>query len=168
MEQTFDFPRRLSARAITAGVLSAFGMMILLMSLAAAFGLWQFDMVALPQLGTAFWTWASAAWIISLAAGGYISALASRSVAVRDGLIHGFVTWASGCVVGCFFLIVTMGAIYVGQNTVPAFWGAFIGNALSLGAAVAAGAAGARVEAKYESIEKRERAVEESRLRTAG
>lgn len=153
-----DFPSRLSARAIIAGVFSASAVMTLCMALAGGFNLWTMDLWGLATYGTAFWIWAFVSWGISMFAGGYISSLASRSVTRVDGLLHGFVTWACTCVLTTIG-IVTGGvfALTLPQATAPnILWGIFISNVVALVTSLYGAHQGIRIEKKAEHKEARE------------
>lgn len=164
-EQVF-LTSRLSARAIIAGTLSTFALMILLMILAGGFGLWTFNLSELSQASTAFWIWSFAAWTISLYISGFVASISSRSITRRDGALHGFVTWTSACVLGCLFLAVAAGGM-LSTMTIPQFWGSFVGDAIALSAAVLGGIQGSKRELKAEDREEKEFAAHQEKLRPA-
>ncbi|MBK8204954.1 MAG: hypothetical protein IPK68_22520 [Bdellovibrionales bacterium] len=164
-EQVF-LTSRLSARAIVAGTLSTFALMILLMILAGGFGLWTFNFSELSQASTAFWVWAFVAWTISLYISGYVASISSRSITRRDGALHGFITWASACVLGCLFLAVAAGSM-LATMTPTMFWGSFLGDAIALGAAVLGGIQGSRGELQAEDREEKEIVAHDAKLRPA-
>lgn len=164
-EQVF-LTSRLSARAIIAGTLSTFALMILLMILAGGFGLWTFNLSELSQASTTFWVWAFLAWTISLYISGFVASISSRSVTRRDGALHGFITWASACVLGCIFLAVTAGSMFT-TMTIPQFWGSFVGDTIALGAAVLGGIQSSKGELKAEDREEKEFAAHQTKLRPA-
>ncbi len=166
-----DFPSRLSARAITAGVVCFFALMILFMTLAGGFGLWRFDIMELPELGPAFWMWTFVSWILSNYLSGYVAATAARSMKTRDGLLHGLVIWASVCVIGTLAIGVITGAIFNGilvpVTSTVMFWGAFIGDAMGLGAAMLGGLKAVTTEALLSGREETMRTGKETKLEPA-
>lgn len=154
-----DFPSRLSARAIVAGTISVYAVMILFMALAGALGLWRFEFAELPQAGAGFWIFAFLAWIVSLYISGYVAAIIGRAVNARDGAVHGFITWGSACVFGCGLLTLIAGRVFGGmliEFTVGMYWGVFIGDLLAVGAAIYGGVRASRIEAKVEQAEEKE------------
>jgi uncharacterized BrkB/YihY/UPF0761 family membrane protein len=143
----FNFSSRLSARATTGGVLAVFSTMVLLMTLAGALGLWEFNIRQMGDLGTGFWVWGLVSWVVSVFVGAYLSSVSSRSVDPRDGVIHGAVVWAAACVLGCLFLSYTMlGTEHVMSRGM--LLGAFLGDSLALGAAVLGGLLGSKSEVR--------------------
>jgi hypothetical protein len=143
----FNFSSRLSARATTGGVLAVFSTFALLMTLAGALGVWEFDLSQISALGPGFWVWSSGAWAASVFVGAYLSSISSRSVDRRDGVIHGVVTWAAACVLGCLFLAyATPVADHVMNHGM--LFGAFFGDSLALIAAIFGGLAGSKSEVK--------------------
>jgi uncharacterized BrkB/YihY/UPF0761 family membrane protein len=141
------FSRRLSAHSVIGGVLVIYASMSVLMALAGGLGLWEFDLHQISDLGTGFWAWALAAWILSVYAGGFLASTVSRSVDRRDGVIQGVVTWAAACVFGCLFLVYfTQAAEHVMSRGM--LWGAFLGDSLALGGAILGGLAGSKSEVK--------------------
>ena len=156
-----DFPSRISVRAIGAGVVSSFALMILFMALGGAFGLGRFDLTDLSRMSGGFWIWVSAAWIVSLYCAAYVAAIVGRSTTDRDGMLYGFVTWASACVSGCAVLAIASGRIFAGmysmQSSQGMLWGTVIADALALSAAILGGWNGASSEAKTEVIEERKK-----------
>lgn len=158
-DSQIDFPSRLSARAVTAGVFSTFALMILFMSLAGGLGLWRFDLFELPQLGTGFWILAFAGWIVSIFASSYIASVVGRAKSPWQGALYGFITWSVACVLGCLLLAIAAGKIFggilSGETTPAMLWGMFIGDVLAIGAAVLGGIQGAYCEAKYVLTERK-------------
>lgn len=167
-----DFASRLSVRAITAGSFVAFSGTILLMTIAAAFGVWNFNVAEVSNLGATFWLWGFGAWIASVFVGAYLAAVASRSMTRRDGLIHGFTLWAVTCALGCLGIAIGTGRIFnfMAEGASRGMhWGAFVGDALGLIAALYGGVLGARSEAKSVATEARQPEAEVQRIpRAAG
>ena len=166
------FSSRLSARAIVAGTLSTFAIMVALMTLAGGFGIWKFDLTEIPNLGAGFWGWAFLSWIFSLYVSGYVVAVASRSISIRDGALHGFVTWASACVTGCLFMVAAAtGRLFDGFSYAEMpkvlFWGLFISEVLALGGAVLGGIQGANGEMLAEEEEEKYLASHGGKLQSA-
>lgn len=146
---------RLSSRAVLAGTISTFALMILFMILAAAFGLWSFNLSDLRRAGVGFWLWGFSAWILSLYISSYVTAIASRSITRRDGALHGFIIWATVSVFGGIFL----GAIDASafrSMTPTMFWLTFFADLIALGAAVYGGVQGSAAELEAEDIEERQ------------
>lgn len=143
-----DFPSRISARAVTAGVLMVFALMALFMSLAAAFNLWTYSFAEYASQNAGnLWTWTFVAWIISVFFGSYVAAVASRSSGSRDGYLHGATVWAASTVFGCTFLAFAIGSF---GTLSYAPWGAFIGNVLALVAGFFGGVSGIRLGKRSE------------------
>ncbi|MBI4509872.1 MAG: hypothetical protein HY698_09565 [Deltaproteobacteria bacterium] len=156
-----DFASRLSARAITAGVLVALTTLGVLMVLGGGFGAWSIgilDAEAVRALGAWFAFWSILAWGLSLFLGSLVSAIACRSGERRDGLLQGITTWAASSVavtlIACTWL---MAALAVGTATPGAveemggratFWACFIGDVVGLVGALLGGVVGARYEAR--------------------
>jgi hypothetical protein len=128
-------------------VLAVFSTMVLLMTLAGALGLWEFNLRQMTDLGTGFWVWGLVSWVVSVFVGAFLSSVSSRSVDRRDGVIHGAVTWAAACVLGCLFLSYSMqGAEHVMSRGM--LLGAFLGDLLALSAAILGGLLGSRSEVR--------------------
>lgn len=158
-----DFPSRLSFRAIVAGSLSTFALMMLFLTLGGGLGLWNLDLSELPRQGAGFWIWAFASWIVSLFISSYVAASASRSVKDRDGALHGFIIWAASCVLGCALLAVTTGKIFgglPGNVTSPMIFAVFVGDLIALGAALFGGIKGASYESQFKPTEEKRKTTE--------
>jgi hypothetical protein len=146
----YEFSRRLSARGVVTGVLVNLAILILFLSLAGALGFWELRLSELPDLISDFWFLGVIGWVISTGVGSYTASVASHSTTLRDGILHGVVTWAASCVAMAFVLvrlIENVGSIDL-QNSY-ALLGAFVGNLFSLGTAIFGAVAGARSEAHY-------------------
>jgi hypothetical protein len=102
----FEFPTRISARGVIAGVLVALALEAMLMVLGAAIGLSAFQ----PRgdvakgIGVGFAVWLVLTMIVSAFVGSWIASGAARAVRVRDGVLHGVVTWAAVTVIGVSLL----------------------------------------------------------------
>jgi hypothetical protein len=97
-----EFPTRISARGVIAGLLVALAIAALMMVLGAAIGLTAFE----PRgdvakgLGIGFAAWTLFTLIVSAFFGGWVGAASARAIRTRDGVLHGVVTWAAVTVVG--------------------------------------------------------------------
>jgi hypothetical protein len=159
MPNELNLSNRLSARAIAAGVVSVFALMILFMLLAAALGFWNFDVTEIDSLGTGFWLWSFAAWIVSNYLGAYTASIASRSTESSNGMLQGFVIWASVSVIGMVFIGIVSGSIFSGV-LLPApsefvLWGAFACDFIALGSAFRGGVSGSIREMRAQASEER-------------
>ncbi|MGZ6478852.1 MAG: hypothetical protein ACXWQE_06100 [Bdellovibrionales bacterium] len=159
MSTQAEFTTRLSARAVTAGTVSVFASMILLMLIAAGFELWKFDVDEIQGLGVGFWFWSFAAWAISNYVGAYTAAMASHSRESRDGMLHGFVVWASASVLGMIFIGVVSGSIFQGVLLpIPSnfmLWGAVVCDLIAMALAFRGGVSGSIKELKAWAPEER-------------
>jgi hypothetical protein len=145
-----DFRNRISTRAVAMGVVVVSALMILLMALGAGLKIWDFDITQVSTLGIPFWTWAFAAWILSVFIGSFATAVLGRGTSKRDGALYGLTVWAGSCVFGCLVVVYFTGQFFSLMNTetVPgAYFGAFIGNTFALAASLYGGLRGARYEA---------------------
>lgn len=162
--RSIDFSSRLSVRAITAGIVVTYALMILVMSLAAGLGLWTYQLRELPNLGTGFWAFAFASWIGTIYLGSYVAVLASRSATRRDGILNGVVTWAGACVIGCGLLGVASEGAFSSLRGQSSFWAAFCTGLLALGASVLAGTLASGSEAEVSRKERKLPDAEVTRL----
>jgi predicted ferric reductase len=127
-EKDFDISSRISSKAIIASIFSVFSLMILFMLLASGLKLWAFNLQELDYLERNFWVWTGIAWLMSLTLSSYLSILIGRVKDWMDGLIYGFITWASSTVLACLFLVFHTGKL-LGRDVSQAFiWSVFIGN----------------------------------------
>lgn len=95
-------PANVSWGAIFAGVVTFLAVLVLLGLLAAALGLSDAS-------GTAVGIWSAITLILGLAAAGFVAG----SLAVRGGLLHGLVTWATS-LVGLLVAVSLLGASVLG------------------------------------------------------
>lgn len=111
-----EFKGRISWGSIIAGVVTVLAISILLSILGSSIGLFMFD----PQsehpvsgIGTTVGIWTAFALIISLAAGGFVAG----KLATRDGMIHGFLVWATTIIVAIIWIAcMAMGAMRMTGN----------------------------------------------------
>lgn len=88
MKNRADFSSRIGVRAVTAGVMASISIMIILMAMIAALGIWNFNLVELITAGPLFWLSATVAWAMSLFTAGFIAALGSRSQTNIEGTLN--------------------------------------------------------------------------------
>lgn len=88
MRNQTDFSSRIGVRAVTAGVVISFTTMILLMSLIAALGLWDFYLDEMAHASPSFWIAMTIAWGISMFVAGAVAALAARAQTVLEGVLN--------------------------------------------------------------------------------
>lgn len=100
-----DFSSRIGIRAIGAGILVSFTSMILLLSLTAALGLFNFFLDEMALAGPAFWIAVSVAWAISLFLGGFIASLVSRPQTKMEGVLNALI---SNCAFYLLFGLVSL------------------------------------------------------------
>lgn len=159
---------RIGLRAIASAVFSNFSLMIHLMILAGAFNLWSYNLLELDYLDNSFWLWVSIAWICCTGISSYISVLVGKATYWLDGLLYGYISWASNTVLSCLFLISFTGKLLGKEMTIPFMWGAFGVNLISLGISLYAGYFSTQTEAKIEKAEQIKEAFnKQRRLKTA-
>lgn len=148
-----------NSRAIFAGIVSTYGIMILLMVLGAAVGAWGFKFSEIPELGLEFWIWSFIAWIVSITVGSAVAASAARAQTLRDGFLHALVTWAASTVFGCLILGLGTGRAFYFTDamTKASFFGVFIGNLLALAGAYYGCVWGIQSELRAEENDEEER-----------
>lgn len=83
-----DFSSRIGVRAVGAGILVSFTVMVLLLSLIAALGLFNFYLDEMAMAGPSFWISVSLAWALSMLAGGFVASLASRPQTKTEGILN--------------------------------------------------------------------------------
>lgn len=139
---------RVSTRAVITGVLLSLAVMGLLMSLAAALGVWtfSFEEFATPDSEN-IWTAALISWVISMFVGAYMSSMSGRSITSGDGILHGLTTWAASTVVSYIFIVLAFGSFLL-LSFAP--WSAFLSGAVALAMSILGGVLGARSEVKVE------------------
>lgn len=95
---------RISWGSVIAGVFTVIAVSILLSILGSSIGLFMFDPTdshPVSGIGATMGIWTAVSLLISLAAGGFVAGKLSGS----DGLIHGFLVWASTIIVGIIFVV---------------------------------------------------------------
>ena len=108
--------KRISWGSIMAGVITVLAISILLSILASSIGLFQFD----PQsseptsgIGTTVGIFTVVSLILSLAAGGFVVG----KLAGVDGMIHGFIVWATTMIVAVVFMaFLAVGTVRMAGN----------------------------------------------------
>jgi len=97
-----EFPTRISARGVIAGVLVGLAIAVLMMVLGAAIGLTAFQPRSdvAKGLGIGFAAWSLLTLIVAAFLGGWVAAAAGRAVRRNDGILHGLVTWAAVTLIG--------------------------------------------------------------------
>ncbi|MFP9229938.1 YrzE family protein [Pectobacterium cacticida] len=121
--------KKISWGSIIAGVITVLAVSLLLSTLGTSFGLSIVDPLSdepVSGVGTAVLVWSSLSIIISLALGAFV---AGRLAAI-DGLIHGFLVWATTLIV-----TVVLGGMLIG-GTLKAAGGALSSVASVAGSAV--------------------------------
>lgn len=131
------------------------------MMLAGGLGLWRpgiLNAAALSKMSVGLAVWAGIALIFAAFVGGYVAAIASRSLTVEDGLLHGLLTWATACLTGailaCTWMMTALATGIANLDVVNAMdnrmmLAFFIADTLALGAALLGGRSGARQEAQH-------------------
>lgn len=83
-----DFSSRIGVRAVSAGILVSFTVMILLLSLIAALGMFSFYLDEMAMAGPTFWIAIAAAWALSMFIGGFVASLACRPQTKTEGVLN--------------------------------------------------------------------------------
>ena len=156
-----SFAPRISVRAVGAGTLVALASLWVAMAIGGALGLWGIGVIdadAVSQLGTGFAIWGVLSWALVVFVGAWTASTLSGSPEARDGAFHGFVTWASTCVVGgvlgCVWLMSAIDAgfvemgFYEAIDTSAVLWTIVLAEALAITGSVLGGKAGVRAEAR--------------------
>ncbi|MCC8144025.1 MAG: TIGR04086 family membrane protein [Tannerellaceae bacterium] len=103
--------RRVSWGAIIGGLVTVLAVSFLLSLIGTSIGLFMYDPLgkhAFGGVGTSVGIWTVISLLASLAAGGFVAG----KLAARDGMIHGFLTWASSLIVA-----VILGAMLISSTT---------------------------------------------------
>ena len=94
--ETLELHRRISARAVIAGILVGLALAATMIALGTAIGITAFSRTESPRgfgIGVAVW------FLVSFSAGafggGWVAAGAARALRRRDGILHAIVTWAA-------------------------------------------------------------------------
>ncbi|GIL18072.1 MAG: hypothetical protein BroJett040_18230 [Oligoflexia bacterium] len=145
-EQNYLFTSsRISVVSVVAGSMVTLAVMFLFMSLAAALGFWSYNPEELSMLGPRFWTLTSIAWTFSVLAGSCVSAIASRSREMKNGILNSITAWA-----GSYLLFGGIALTMADSNlhalldspTVGLFWHGFLGDFFALVAGILGGVLG--------------------------
>src|SRR6476646_744434 len=146
MDDPLEIHRRISARAVLAGILVGLALAAMLMALGAAVGATAFSGSSPRQMGLGFAAWFVMTLTFSAFGGGWIAAGAARALRRRDGVLHAIVTWAamalaSSSLVGGVMHRVAVGML--GDRTLGSpqlgAWGACAALCIPLLAAIAGG-----------------------------
>ncbi len=95
---------RISWGSIIAGVITVIAISMLLSILGSSVGLFMFDPTSsspVSGIGTTMGIWTVVSLLLSLAAGGFVAG----KLAGADGMIHGFVVWATTFIIGTVFVV---------------------------------------------------------------
>jgi len=137
-----NFKRRVSWGSIFGGVVTVLAISMLFSILGSSIGLFMFD----PQsehptsgIGATVGIWTVIALIISLGAGGFVAG----KLAGRDGLIHGFLVWATTMIATVILgVFLAVGAVKMTANVLGSV-SSVVGNVISgVGSAVGSGVSG--------------------------
>ncbi|MGF3142487.1 hypothetical protein ACQV2S_07485 [Facklamia sp. P13064] len=110
----------LSWRAVFAGLVTFVALSMLFSLIGAAIGLGATDLTAVNPLdgvGMGLIIWTIVSLILSLAGGGFIAGYTAH----RAGMVHGFLTWATGLIVA---VVLASSAVTGTFNTIGAMFGA--------------------------------------------
>lgn len=114
------FNKRISWGSIIGGIITVLAISILLSVLGSSIGLYMFDPLAnnpVSGIGTTVGIWTVISFLLSLAAGGFVAG----KLAGSDGLIHGFLVWASTLIIALMFgTILAMGVAKATANVLGA------------------------------------------------
>lgn len=94
---------RVSWGSVIAGVITVIAISILLSILGSSIGLYMFnptDAHPTSGIGTTMGIWTVVSLLLSLAAGGFVAG----KLAGSDGIIHGFLVWATTLIIGIIFV----------------------------------------------------------------
>jgi len=94
---------RFSARAVVGGAIVELVCFSVLAMLAGGVGLWRpgiLDAAAMASAGPLLALWMGGSLIIAGFVGGFVAAIASRSLSTEDGLLHGLLAWATAYITG--------------------------------------------------------------------
>ncbi len=136
-------PRRVSWGSIIGGLVTVLAISFLLSLIGTAIGLFMFDPTdrgeVFDGIGTAVGIWTVLSLLISLAAGGFVAG----KLAARDGIIHGFLTWASSLLIAILLGGMLLSSATKMAGNLLGSVSALTGNILSgVGSAVSDGASG--------------------------
>jgi hypothetical protein len=162
---------RVGARAIIAGVLAACAIELLLLVFGAALGLSVLPSTKTTAGGTGifYYAWLIGSLCASAFFGAWVASAAARSPAARDGVLNGFVLWASVTVIGTVLVggafLRAVAAMFVSTTAQPtprdldlagiSMWGFFIALGAPLVFALLGGLLGARQEARRFGLQRK-------------
>ena len=143
-----DFRNRISWGSIFAGVVTVLAISILLSLLGSSIGLFMLDPKSshpASGVGTTVGIWTIVSLLISLAAGGFVAG----KLAGRDGIIHGFVVWATSMIATVILVgMLAVSAVRMTANLLGSV-SSVVGNVIGgVGSAVGSGASALVDEAK--------------------
>jgi hypothetical protein len=160
VEDGADRRCRFSVRAVAGGAIVELVGLSLLMMLAGGLGLRPgiLNAAALSKMSLGLAVWTAISLILAAFVGGYVAAIASRSLTIEDGLLHGLLAWATACLTGailaCTWMMTALATGVANLDVVNAMdnrmmLAFFVADALALGAALLGGRSGARQEAHH-------------------
>lgn len=134
-----DLVKRISWGSIFAGVVTVLAVSILLSLLGSSIGMFMLDPTSSSPasgIGTTVGIWTIVSLLVSLAAGGFVAG----KLAGRDGIIHGFVVWATSTIIAVILVgMLAVSAVRMAGNllgSVSSVVGTVIGG---VGSAVGTG-----------------------------
>lgn len=140
---TFDeVRRRVSWGSIIAGVVTVLAVSVLLSILGTSIGLYMFDPTSSDPasgIGTTVSIWTIISMLISLFCGAYVAG----KLAGSDGMIHGFLVWATSLLIAAVFTVcIAVSAVKMTANMLGSI-ASVTGNVISgVGSAVGSGISG--------------------------
>jgi len=94
--ETLELHRRISARAVIAGILVGLALAATMIALGTAVGVTAFPHSGSPRdIGIGFAAWFLVSFTVAAFGGGWVAAGAARALRRRDGILHALVTWAA-------------------------------------------------------------------------
>jgi len=134
-----DLRRRISWGSIFAGVFTVLAISVLLSILASSISLYMFDPTSdspTSGIGTNMGIWAVVSLLISFAAGGFIAG----KLAGADGMIHGFLVWATTLIVSVILaILLAIGTVRLASNILGSVFSAAGSVVSGVGSAVGSG-----------------------------
>lgn len=125
-----EIGKRISWGSIFAGVVTVLAISILISILTSSIGLFMFDPLSdhpTSGIGTTVGIWTVVSLIISLIAGGFVAG----KLAGADGMIHGFLVWATTMIVAVIMgILLAIGAVKLTSNILGSV-SSVTGNVLS-------------------------------------
>lgn len=125
-----ELKNRISWGSVFGGVMTVLAISILLSILASSISLFKLDPLSddpASGIGTTVGIWSAIALIVSMIAGGFIAG----KLAGRDGMIHGFLVWATTLILAAIFTaMLAIGAVKMAGNVLGAA-SSVVGNVAS-------------------------------------